>query len=429
MRRRSFLASLAAARTPSLAALPAFSQPRTSGRLKITGVEIWRLEGRREALVGRNRQYQANPIHIYEEHRPKPYQDPPKEEKRIVPASALYLKIKTDQGLEGVYGPIDREAAIVVDQQLRNLLIGKDPLAVETLWDLMHRSNRHSRHGHFMMGISAVDNTLWDLRGRYFQAPVYKLLGGPTRGAVEAYASCLGYSLEPESVRARSVQFKNEGFRHEKWFLAYGPGSGAEGMWKNVELVKNLREAVGDEVELMFDAFMGWDLNYALAWATQAEKYRPFWIEEVFATEKIESFAQLRHATSIPVASGEHIYGRWEAWHYLKADALDVLQTDPEWCGGVSELVKICTVASLYDVRVIPHGHSLHTALHVVASQSPMTCPLVEYLITKMSSYHHFEKEPLGVAGGKIALPDRPGFGIDLDPAKVEKQTPVKWGG
>jgi len=425
MRRRSFFASVAAA---AWLPLPVLSQSRKNGRLKISAVEIWRLEGRRETWSGVNRQYQAQPLHIYEEHRPKPYRDAPKAEKTTVPTSALYLKIKSDAGLEGLYGPIDKEAAVVVEQQLRGFLTGKAPLAGETLWDQMYRSNRHARHGLFMMAISAVDNALWDLRGRYFEAPVYRLLGGPTRPAVEAYASCLGYSLEPEAVRTRALQFKNEGFRYQKWFLAYGPGSGAEGMQKNIELVRILRETLGEDTELMFDSFMGWDLNYAIAWAKQVEKYRPRWMEESFATEKIESFAQLRRSTSIPVASGEHIYGRWEAHQYLKAGALNVLQTDPEWCGGVSELVKICTLASLYDVQVIPHGHALHAALHVVASQSPMTCPLVEDLIIKMSSFHHFEKQPPGVVNGKIALPDRPGFGIELDPGKIEKQTLLRWG-
>jgi L-rhamnonate dehydratase len=424
MRRRSFFQALTAASLP----LPAFSEGRKNGRMRISAVELWRVEGHRETLSGVNRQYQAQPLHIYDEHRPKPYRDPPNAEKTTVATSAIYLKIKTDAGLEGIYGPIDKEAAIVVEQQLRGFLIGKDPLAGETLWDQMYRSNRHARHGLFMMGISAVDNALWDLRGRYYEAPVYRLLGGPTRNPVEAYASCLGFSLEPEAVRARSLQFKNEGFRHQKWFLAYGPGSGAEGMEQNVELVRILREALGEQVEIMFDSFMGWDLNYAIAWAKQVERYRPRWMEESFATEKIESFAQLRRSTSIPVASGEHIYGRWEAHQYLKAGALNVLQTDPEWCGGVSELAKICAVASLYDVQVIPHGHALHAALNVVASQSPMTCPLVEYLILKMSSYHHFEKDPLRLASGRIALPERPGFGIQLDPTKIEKQTLLRWG-
>ena len=346
-----------------------------------------------------------------------------------VPTSALYLKIKTDAGLEGIYGPIDREAAVVVDQQLRRFLIGKDPLAGETLWDQMHRLNRHSRSGHFMMAISAVDNTLWDLRGRYFNAPVYRLLGGPTRAYAEAYVSCLGYSVEPEAARAKAIEFKNQGFRYQKWFLAYGPGDGPAGLSKNVELVRMLREAVGEEVELMFDAFMGWDLNYALAWAKQVEPYRPRWIEEAFQPDKIESFAQLRRATSIPVASGEHIYGRWEAEDYLKAGALNVIQTDPEWCGGVSELVKICAVASLHDVHVIPHGHSFaHGAargFEPVPHDLPaggVPVPEDELPITISRSIRH------AWYGAKIALPERPGFGIEIDPAKAEKQTAVKFG-
>jgi L-alanine-DL-glutamate epimerase-like enolase superfamily enzyme len=423
MRRRSFLG--AALAVPALEAVQA-PEARTNGRLKIAAVEMWRLEGRREAIGGVNRQYQAQPIHIYDEHRPAPYRDNPSPQKSVVPTSAYYLKIKTDAGLEGVYGPIDKEAAIVVDQQLRPFLIGKDPLAVEALWDQMYRLNRHSRAGHFMMAVSAVDNTLWDLRGRYFNAPVYRLLGGPTRPSVQAYGSALGYSAEPDAARSRAAELKERGFVHQKWFIPYGPGSGGEGLAQNVALVKNLREAAGDGVDLMFDAFMAWDLNYAIAWAKQVEQYRPRWIEEAFLPDKIDAFAELRRATSIPIASGEHFYSRWDVHRYLSAGALHVVQADPEWCGGVSELVKICSLASLYDVQVIPHGHSLHTALHVVASQSPMTCPLVEYLILKMESYHWFEKEPPAVDRGRIALPQRPGFGIALDPAKIEKQTLAK---
>jgi L-alanine-DL-glutamate epimerase-like enolase superfamily enzyme len=192
-------------------------------------------------------------------------------------------------------------------------------------------------------------------------------------------------------------------------------------------MVRNLRESVGDSVDLMFDAFMGWDLNYALAWAKQVEQYRPRWIEEAFAPDKIESFAALKRATSIPVASGEHFYGRWEVQRYLRANALNVVQADPEWCGGVSELVKICAIASAHDVHVIPHGHNIHAALHVVASQSPMTCPLVEFLILKMASYYHFDKNPPVVVDGHLALNDKPGFGIELDDAKIEKRSLLKW--
>ena len=392
-------------------------------KLKITAVELIRVDGHRDAAVGINNQQQVQPQHIYDDLRPRPYKDAPNPTTAARAISAIYLRIKTDQGIDGLYGPIDKEAAIVVDQQLKSFLKDKDPLAGETLWDQLYRLNRHGRTGHFMMAISAVDNALWDLRGRYFNTPVYRLLGGPTRTHVEAYGSCLGHSVELDKVRQKSAQFKSEGFRYQKWFFAYGPGDGPDGMARNLALARTLRETNGEDFEFMFDAFMGWDLNYAIAWAKRAEQYRPRWIEEAFAPDKIASFAELRKATSIPIASGEHFYSRWEVQHYLDAKALHVVQADPEWCGGVSELVKICTLASIHDVHVIPHGHSLHAALHVVASQSPMTCPMVEYLIGKMDSYYYFEKSELRPVQGKFAMPDRPGFGIDLDAAKIEKQS------
>ncbi len=416
MNRRTFLAGLAAYPVANAAA---------GG--KIAALEFVRLEGKYKYEAGTaNRQYQTNPLHIYDALRPAEYKEQGRAagEGRV---TALYLKLKTDAGLEAIYGPIDEEAAVVVHRQLRPFLLGKEALAGETLWDQMYRSNRHARSSHYMMAISAVDNALWDLRGRYFKAPVYQLLGGPTRPAVQAYGSCLGFSVEPELLKKKCVELKQRGFLHQKWFMPYGPGDGAVGMEKNVAIVRNLREAMGYDVDIMFDAFMGWDLNYALQWAKQVEQYRPRWIEEAFSPDKMESFAALRRATSVPVATGEHFYGRWEAKRYLEAGAITVVQADPEWCGGVSELVKIFHIASAYDAQVIPHGHNVHTALHVVAAQSPMTCPLVEYLIPKMSSYYHFEKWNPAPVNGKITLPETPGFGIEIDAAKVEKQSPVTW--
>jgi L-rhamnonate dehydratase len=414
--RRQFLAALAA--------IPALAETKPA---KIAAIEIWQVRGHVDTLRGVDQQYQVNPLFIYDELRPKPYQDAANPTAVKNTATAIYLKIKTDTGAEGFYGPIDKEVAIVVDQQLRPFLMGKDALAGEKLWDQMYRSNRHSRRGFFLMAISAVDNTLWDLRGRYFNTPVYRLLGGPTRDSVEAYASCLGYSLEPDKAQARAAQVKKDGFRYQKWFLAYGPGDGYDGLKKNVELVRLLREAVGEETELMFDVYSGWNLSYALEWAKQVERYRPRWIEEATQAEKIGSFAELHKGTSIPIASGEHIQGRWEVYDYLKEGALGVVQCDPEWCGGTTELQKICTLASIFDVPVIPHGHSLHAALHVIASQSPAVCPLAEYLILKMREYYHFEKNPPVLQRARFVLPDRPGYGIELDDAKVESREILRW--
>jgi L-alanine-DL-glutamate epimerase-like enolase superfamily enzyme len=420
MTRRSLL-SLAAAAGAS--AVPALAQQTRSSKLKITAVELVRLEGKREQVSGVNRQYQVQPLHVYEAHRPKPYSDAPNPKSTVGAVRSIYLRIRTDGGVDGVYGPVDREAVFVVQEQLAPFLVGKDPLAGEALWDQLYRTNRHSRAGHFMIGLSAVDNALWDLRGRYYGAPVYRLLGGPTREAVTAYGSALGFNTaSAQAAGKRAAALKADGFQHQKWFIPYGPSHGAEGLAANVGLVRSLRESAGSDVDLMFDAFMGWDLQYAQAWAKQVEQYRPRWIEEAFHPEKLQSFVELRRSTSIPVATGEHFYGRWEVQRFLDAGAISVVQADPEWCGGVSELVKICHIASTYDAQVVPHGHGIHAALHVVASQSPMTCPLAEYLINKMESYHHFETAPPKAVNGKLALHDRPGFGIEFDRAKVERE-------
>ena len=425
MRRRSFFGTFGAAALP--ASSPAFQPSSGDGSLKIDALEFWRLEGVRRGPVGAFNQYQVQQLHIYDELRPDRPRGRENAPEGDIKTSALYLKVRTNQGLDGLYGPIDEEAAMVADQMLRRFVTGKDALAGEKLWDEMYRSNRHARRGLFMMATSAIDNAVWDLRGRYYKTPVYRLLGGPTRPAIQAYGSALGYSIEPEEARKKAVELKQKGFIQQKWFLAYGPGSGLEGLQKNIALVRELRAGVGDEVDLMFDAYSGWDLEYAVKWCKAVEKYNPRWIEEPFNSDQLESFNALSRSTSIPVATGEHFAGRWEAFEFLKAGAITVCQADPEWCGGTSELNKICALASVYGAHVIPHGHSIHAALHIVASQSPFTCPLVEYLIQKMESYYYFDKQPPAPLNGKFELSDRPGFGMEWDEAKVRNKTLVKW--
>src|SRR5450631_349261 len=156
------------ARRQFLATLPAFAAFADTKPLKITAVEIWELRGHAETRRGVDQQYQVNPLYIYDDLRPKPYADSPNPTSQNSSVTALYLKIKTDGDAEGLYGPIDKEVAIVVDEQLRTFLLGKDAREQEKLWHQLYRSNRHSRRAYFLMAISAVDNTLWDLRGRYF---------------------------------------------------------------------------------------------------------------------------------------------------------------------------------------------------------------------------------------------------------------------
>ena len=127
------------------------------------------------------------------------------------------------------------------------------------------------------------------------------------------------------------------------------------------------------------------------------------------------------------MAAGENATTLHDLKPFLEKRVLDVVQPDAAWCGGVSELVKICTLASVHGVNVIPHGHSLHAALHVVASQPVEICPLVEYLIRKMSNYYYFEKNQLKPVNGMIELPKGPGFGIEFDESKIVDMKVVNW--
>ncbi len=341
---------------------------------------------------------------------------------------SLYIKIITKSGVEGLYGPIDLAAAVQVDHFFAKRLIGFDALAHEAYWDKMIRASRHSRGSHYSLGLSAVDNALWDLKGRYFDVPVYKLLGG-ARTRLRAYGSCLGYSQEPDDLKAKVQELKAEGYRHQKWFLnKRGPKAGPEGVEQDAETMRLLREAAGDDMEIMIDASWKWDLQYALAWARKVEQYNPWWIEEPFQSLNIDSFIELSRNTSIPVATGEHFYNRWDAHNFLKRDAIRVVQADPEWCGGITETMKICNIASVHGAHVIPHGHSIHAAMHIVASQPEELCPLVEYLIRKMSGdYYYFEKEIPAPKNAFFELSDRPGFGIEFETSKIEDIKQVHW--
>lgn len=378
----------------------------------ITGVEIWELSG--SAPAPGALQQQVKPLDIYAPPSAAPRRNTPGEQLRH-----LYLEIQTSLGVSGLYGPIDRSAAWVVFDQLAPALLGQDGLATSMVWDRLERLDRHSRHGHFKMGVSAVDNALWDLRGRVSGLPVYRLLGGPTRDRLPVYASTLGTAHDPASIDATVKELAGRGFRHQKWFFAHGPGDGAAGLEADLAMTEQVRRAAGPQVRLMFDAFNGWDLATARAWAREAEAYRPTWLEEPFPPSRIETYRALRSSSSVPLAAGEHLYDRAEVLPWLREGILSVLQTDPEWCGGVTELVRLCALAEPFGVPVIPHGHGLHAALHVVASQSPGTCPLVEYLFHSMPRRYHFELDPPVPEDGHLALPSQPGFGIAFDESRV----------
>ncbi|WP_344778600.1 enolase C-terminal domain-like protein [Gryllotalpicola kribbensis] len=394
-------------------------------RIRIASVEVQLVRGAAPAPPQGDTQRQVRAESFYDSRRP-PFRTP------AAPwnggeMAAHYLRIGTDAGAEGFYGPIDADVTWLISEKIAPELIGEDALAGNAHWDLLERLERHGRHGHYKMALSAIDNALWDLRGRVFGAPVWQLLGGATRERVPAYLSTLGASLDLDEVRALAAAAKEEGFAGQKWFFGDGPADGAAGLRRNVALAEAVRETIGPDEPMMFDAYRGWDLAYARAWAERVDDLDPTWLEEPFGQNQFPAFAALARSTRIPISAGEHIYDRQELLPYLTEGVLAVAQCDPEWCGGVTELVRICALAEVFGVPVIPHGHGIHSALHVVASQSPALCPKVEYLGRHIPNRHHFELEPPVPVGGSFELPSRPGFGIRLDDAKIDEISTLRF--
>lgn len=385
-------------------------------QLKIAALEVLRVEG----MVPTSptvRQRQVRPLDRYVDERLPLVAAGSDHAMR--PGRGLYLRLVASSGPEGLYGPIDEEAAWPILRQLAGFVIGKDAMGVAELWDKMERYDRHGRHGHLKMAISAIDNAAWDLRARALGVPVWQLLGGSSRTAVPAYASTLGLSHENGELEAAARRLADAGFLAQKWFFTKGPGDGAAGLRTNLALIERLRGELGEHYPLMFDAFMSWDVGFARAWASSAQRFAPSWLEEPLAPGALAAYRELRRGVDVPLAAGEHLYDRAEMLEFVSSGVFAVLQADPEWCGGVSELVRICGLAALFGVRVIPHGHGLHAALHVVASQSPEVCPMVEYLLNVMPTRFFFERNPPVPQSGEVALPSAPGFGIELDEDKT----------
>jgi L-alanine-DL-glutamate epimerase-like enolase superfamily enzyme len=398
--------------------------------MKITDLRLRQLTGSFEHEGEYWEERLNRPIDIYPEHKTDGpmgrFGTPTRLEDGRYQLKAVYLQIDTDEGVSGLAGPIVGEVGFIIDQAFRKLLIGQDPRPTERLWDKMYRDAVRGRKGATMMAISAIDCALWDLKGQWLQQPVHVLLGGPVRTKIPAYASMLGYSLEPEKVAARVKEIVAQGFSGIKWFPRYGPTDGREGMRHNLELMQTVREAAGPDIDIMLDPWMSWDVPYTIAFAKKIAEYEPWWIEEPVLPDKIETCAEIRRLSAVPIATGEHEYTRWGHKQLLDARAADVLQPDTYWAGGISEMMKICAMASTYDIPVIPHGHSIPANIQLIAALPATTAPLAEYLV-KWNVVQHFWKEPVQPVNGSIAVPTRPGMGVELDPAKIESERDLQW--
>lgn len=339
--------------------------------------------------------------------------------------SQVFLHVETDAGVTGLAGPVSREWLPQIAKS-EDLLRGEDPRATERCWDLMYRQAIHGRKGKTAQAMSAIDVALWDVKGKAAGEPVYRLLGGPCRTDLPAYASMLAYPVDPDSVRERAAEMQSRGYQAQKWFFRYGTGSGHDGKQANEALVRAAREAVGEEYDLFFDAWSSWNRNFALDMIDRLAPYGPDWVEEPVHQDRIDVYAELRDSAPFPIAGGEHEYTRFGAHELLTRGAVDVLQMDTMWAGGFTEMRHAATLASVHDVPLIPHGHLVPANAHLIAAQPEPVCPYVEYLVRWNEKIQFFFADPVKPEDGTVSPPDGPGIGVELDYDRAEEREDIE---
>jgi L-alanine-DL-glutamate epimerase-like enolase superfamily enzyme len=352
----------------------------------------------------------ANPMSLYPRYREK-------RSSWMRTMTTVIVRVTTTGGLAGLgwVGGGKAAPASLVEDVFADLVVGESPFDTEVLWDRMYRASiPYGRKGAAIEAISGIDTALWDLAGKITEQPVYNLLGGRTRDSLRVYAT--GNAVESHVRR---------GFRDVKLAMLHGPADGREGMRANEELVSATRERIGPDGQIMLDCYMGWDEPYTVEMAGRLRQHGIRWIEEPLMPQHLDGYRRLRdllNPMGILVTGGEHEFTRWGFRELIEKQAVDILQPDIGRAGGISEVKKICALASVHGIPVILHGSGA-PAWHL--AMSTVNCPCAEYIdMLAGGGTPTFTGEPQP-AGGHVELPDTPGFGYELNPLLVEGKPPA----
>lgn len=344
-----------------------------------------------------------------------------------LPPARTWLVVVELEDADGVIGVgtagFGNPATIELLRQLEPLVIGRSPSEVGHVWESMYRATLNiGRRGVALHAISAVDIALWDLFGKQLGVPVYELLGGKIRSSLPAYASWLYATEDLETLAAEAAGWASQGFTAVKQRLPYGQLDGRGGIRRNVELVRTVVEAVGPDVDVMADAYMSWDVGYAIRCirAIEDDGIRLRWLEEPVIPDDIPGLAAIRAAVATPIAAGEHEATRYGFRDLINAGAVDVLQPDVNRLGGITEARRVWALGETFGLDVIPHLGFAHNAHLAVAS---LATPLLEYMPPPPGADEADEDQIFWVAfpdepraeDGRVTLSDRPGLGVSVD--------------
>ena len=354
----------------------------------------------------------------------------------IVPPRWLFLKIETDEGIFGWGEPVvegrAHTVAAAVDE-LSDYLIGQDPLQIEKHWQAMYRGAFYRGGPILMSAIAGVDQALWDIKGKYHNAPVHQLLGGQVRDRIRVYAWVGGD--RPDAIVASAKAAIDGGFKATKMNITEEMQivDTMATVDQAVERMASLREAVGNKLDIAVDFHGRVHAPMARVLIKALEPFSPFFIEEPVLSEHLEAMAELRKNTHIPIATGERLFSRFDYKRLFTLGAADIIQPDLSHAGGITECKKIADMAEAWDIGLAPHCPlgpiALAACLQVdavcqnafIQEQSQgihynQSNDLTDYLVDP-SVFHYTD--------GYVDIPQKPGLGIEINEEVVIERAKV----
>ncbi|WP_415379418.1 galactonate dehydratase [Halosimplex sp. TS25] len=352
-----------------------------------------------------------------------------------VPPRWLFLRVETDDGTVGWGEPVvegrARTVRTAVEELMDNYLLGADPGSIEDHWQTMYRGGFYRGGPVLMSAIAGIDQALWDIKGKQLDTPVYELLGGAARDRIRVYQWIGGD--RPSDVADEATTKVDAGFSALK-MNATGKierVDDPETIETAVERLRKVREAVGDGVDIGVDFHGRVSKPMAKKLAKALEPYEPMFIEEPVLPEHNDALPAIASHTTVPIATGERMYSRWDFKEVFEDGAVDVIQPDLSHAGGITEVKKIAAMAEAYDVALAPHcplGPIALASCIQVTTCSPNT------LIQEQSLNIHYNEtsdvldyltEPsvFEYEEGYVRVPDAPGLGIDVNEEYVREQS------
>ncbi|MEH6992419.1 galactonate dehydratase [Neobacillus drentensis] len=353
-----------------------------------------------------------------------------------VPPRWLFLKVMTDDGLVGWGEPVVEGRADTVKaavEELSSYIIGQDPMRIEDLWQVMYRAGFYRGGPILTSAISGIEQALWDIKGKFYNAPVYDLIGGASRDKIRVY-NWIGGD-RPSDVREAALQQIAAGFTAVKMNaseeLHYIDSFSK--FEKVIERIATVREVGGSDFGIGIDFHGRVHKSMAKILAKELDQYRPMFIEEPVLPENNEALKEIARYTSAPIATGERMYTRWGFKELLQQGIVDIIQPDVSHAGGILETRKIAAMAEAYDVALAPHCPLGPIAL---ASCLQVDACSPNAFIQEQSLGIHYNQgndildyilnpQTFEYQDGFVSLPKGPGLGVEVNEEKVREAAKI----